>query len=100
MTIAAVDFQMLANAGFLPKSFAAGAPIFEADEKGDSMFPIRSGEVEIERNGKVIETLGPGGIFGEMALKIFLFLVPETPYFAIAVMRTLADRARRMNEMT
>jgi hypothetical protein len=32
MTIAAVDFQMLANAGFPPKSFAAGAPIFEADE--------------------------------------------------------------------
>jgi CRP/FNR family cyclic AMP-dependent transcriptional regulator len=122
MTIAAVD-QMLANAGFPPESFGAGAPIFEADEKGDSMFLIRSGEVEIERNGKVIETLGPGGIFGEMALidgsprsataraktdcvvapineKIFLFLVHETPYFAIAVMRTLADRLRRMNAMT
>jgi CRP/FNR family transcriptional regulator, cyclic AMP receptor protein len=123
MTIASVDFQMLANAGFPPKNFAAGVPIFEADEKGDSMFLIRSGEVEIERNGKVIETLGPGGIFGEMALidgsprsataraktdcvvapineKVFLFLVHETPYFAIAVMRTLADRVRRMNAMT
>jgi CRP/FNR family cyclic AMP-dependent transcriptional regulator len=123
MTIAAVDFQMLANAGFPPVSFAAGAPIFEEDEKGDSMFLIRSGEVEIERNGKVIETLGTGGIFGEMALidgsprsataraktdcvvaplneKTFLFLVHETPYFAIAVMRTLADRVRRMNHMT
>jgi hypothetical protein len=32
------------------------------------MFLIRSGEVEIERNGKIIETLGSGGIFGEMAL--------------------------------
>jgi CRP/FNR family cyclic AMP-dependent transcriptional regulator len=87
------------------------------------VFLIRSGEVEIERNGKVIETLGPGGIFGEMALidgsprsataraktdcvvapineKIFLFLVDETPYFAVAVMRTLADRVRRMNAMT
>ena len=86
----------------------------------NSMFLIRSGEVEIERHGKVIETLpGSGGIFGEMALidglprsatrprqaqhcvvapineKIFLFLVHETPYFAIAVMRTLADRVRR-----
>jgi CRP/FNR family cyclic AMP-dependent transcriptional regulator len=123
MTIAALDFQMLANAGFPPKSFTAGAPIFEEDEKGDSMFLIRSGEVEIERHGKVIESLGPGGIFGEMALidgsprsataraktdcvvapineKTFLFLVHETPYFAIAVMRTLADRVRRMNQMT
>ena len=75
----------------------------------------------IERNGKVMETLGGGGIFGEMALidgsprsatvraktdcevapineKSFLFLVHETPFFAVAVMRTLADRLRRMDE--
>jgi CRP-like cAMP-binding protein len=85
------------------------------------MYLIRTGEVVIERGGKVIETLGPGGIFGEMALidgsprsatarvttdcvvapineKTFLFLVHETPFFAIAVMRTLAERLRRMNE--
>jgi CRP/FNR family cyclic AMP-dependent transcriptional regulator len=82
------------------------------------MYVIRSGEIEIERDGKVVETLLPGGIFGEMALidgspraataraktscevapiteKSFLFLVHETPFFAIAVMRTLADRLRR-----
>ena len=63
--------------------------------------------------------LGPAGIFGEMALidgsprsvtvraktdcvaapineKSFLFLVHETPFVAVAVMRTLADRLRRM----
>jgi CRP-like cAMP-binding protein len=79
---------------------------------------VRIGEVEIERDGKLVETLSAGGIFGEMALidgspraataraktacevapiteKTFLFLVHETPYFAIAVMRTLADRLRR-----
>jgi CRP-like cAMP-binding protein len=82
------------------------------------MYVIRSGEIEIERDGKVVETLLPGGIFGEMALidgssraataraktscevapiteKSFLFLVHETPFFAIAVMRTLAERLRR-----
>jgi hypothetical protein len=31
--------------------------------------------------------------------KTFLFLVHETPFFAIAVMRTLANRLRRMNEL-
>lgn len=121
MTIAAVDFQMLANAGFPPANYAAGEVIFEAGERGASMYLVRSGEVVIERGGKVLETLGPGGIFGEMALidgsprsatakaktdcivaplneKTFLFLVHETPYFAIAVMRTLTDRLRRMNE--
>jgi CRP-like cAMP-binding protein len=30
--------------------------------------------------------------------KTFLFLVHETPFFAIAVMRTLAKRLRRMDE--
>ena len=87
-------------------------------DKGDKMYVIRSGEVEIERDGKVVEKLTDGGIFGEMALidgspraatarakttcevapiteKTFLFLVHETPFFAIAVMRTLAERLRR-----
>jgi hypothetical protein len=29
----------------------------------------------------------------------FIFLVHETPYFALDVMRTLADRLRHMNEL-
>jgi CRP-like cAMP-binding protein len=121
MTIASIDFQMLANAGFPPARYAAGDVIFAEGDKGDAMYVVRSGEVAIERRGHVMETLGGGGIFGEMALidgsprsatvrartdcevapineKSFLFLVHETPYFAIAVMRTLADRLRRMDE--
>ncbi len=121
MTLAAIDFQLLANAGFPPMRFQPGDAIFEEGSKGDTMFVIRSGEVVIERGGKVMETVPPGGIFGEMALidgaprsataraktecevapiteKSFLFLVHETPFFAIAVMRTLADRLRRLNE--
>lgn len=118
MTIAAIDFQTLANARFPPATFNAGDVIFAAGDKGDKMYVVRIGEVEIERDGKLVETLSAGGIFGEMALidgspraataraktacevapiteKTFLFLVHETPYFAIAVMRTLADRLRR-----
>jgi CRP/FNR family transcriptional regulator, cyclic AMP receptor protein len=118
MAMAAIDFQLLANAGFPPATFQAGETIFAAGDKGDKMYVIRSGEVEIERNGKVVEKLGPGGIFGEMALidgspraasakaktacevapiteKTFLFLVHETPFFAISVMRALAERLRR-----
>jgi CRP-like cAMP-binding protein len=121
MTVAAIDFQMLANAGFPPKRYAAGDTVFAEGDKGDAMYVVRTGALAIERNGKVIETLGPGGVFGEMALidgsprgatvrattdcevaplneKTFLFLVHETPFFAIAVMRTLANRLRRMNE--
>ena len=68
MTIAAIDFQLLANAGFPPAGFASGDIIFAEGDKGDKMYVVRAGEVEIERDGKVVETLSSGGIFGEMAL--------------------------------
>lgn len=78
-----------------------------------SSAPARS-----KSSGTAKSTLSSGGIFGEMALidgspraataraktacevapiteKSFLFLVHETPFFAIAVMRTLAERLRR-----
>ena len=120
MTMAAIDFQLLANAGFPPAQFKAGEVVFAEGDEGDKMYVIRSGEVEILRGGHVVETLAPGGIFGEMALidgspraataraktacdvapiteKSFLFLVHETPFFAIAVMRTLAERLRRQH---
>jgi CRP-like cAMP-binding protein len=122
MSVAAIDFQMLANAGFPPKRFAPGEVVFEEGEKGDAMYIVRTGELTIEKHGKLMETVGPAGVFGEMALidgsargatvraktdcevtpineKTFLFLVHETPFFAIAVMRTLANRLRRMNEL-
>jgi CRP/FNR family transcriptional regulator, cyclic AMP receptor protein len=118
VSIAGIDLNMLANAGFPLATFAAGEVIFSAGDPGDYMYVVRSGEIEIERDGKVVETLSGGGIFGEMALidgsprsamaraktdaevapineKSFLFLVHETPYFAIAVMRALSDRLRR-----
>ena len=116
MTMATIDFQTLANAGFPPASYAPGEIIFSAGDKGENMYVIRSGEVE--RDGKIVETLSAGGIFGEMALidgspraatarantacevapiseRSFLFLVHETPFFAISVMRALAERLRR-----
>jgi CRP/FNR family cyclic AMP-dependent transcriptional regulator len=68
MAMAAIDFQLLANAGFPPATFKPGEVIFAEGDKGDKMYVIRSGEVEIERDGKVVEKLSHGGIFGEMAL--------------------------------
>ena len=68
MAIASIDFQMLANAGFPPARYAAGDVIFAEGDRGDAMYVIRNGEVTVEHGGRVIETLGGGGIFGEMAL--------------------------------
>ena len=103
-------------------SFAAGAVICQAGEPGDKMYVVQEGEVDILVNGKVMETAGLGGVVGEMALvdashrsatavaktdctlvpideTKFKIVVHNTPFFAIQVMRVMADRLRRMNEL-
>ena len=118
MTTPSINFELLANAGFPPAIYKPGETIFSQGDKGDQMYVIRSGEVEIERDGKVVENLSSSEVFGEMALidrspraatarersncelapiseKAFVFMVHETPFFALTVMQTLAARLRR-----
>ena len=101
------------------RSFAAGQTIFREGEPGDYLYIVAEGEVDILMNGDhVLETVGPGGILGELALvddkprsatavartdcvlapvsrAHFLALVRLTPSFAIQVMRVMAERLRR-----
>ena len=122
MTEKHVDFALLARSGAETHTAKAGDTIFAEGDPGDRMFVVRSGEVEIFKSGRVVETIGTGGMFGEMALidgsdrsataraksdcelvpvdqKTFLVLVHEMPYFALNVMRMLANRLRIMNEL-
>ena len=103
------------------QSFTAGQTIFEAGQPGDLMYVVQEGDIDIMLAGRVIDTAGPGGIIGEMALisdkprsaaavaksdcklvpideKRFTLLVQQTPYFAIQVMRVIAERLRRYME--
>jgi CRP-like cAMP-binding protein len=96
---------------------APGTAIFQAGEPGETCFAVKEGEVEIRAGDQVLEVVGEGGIFGEMALiddeprsasavtrtecklvvmdrKRFQFLVQRTPFFALQVMRVLAERLR------
>ncbi|HEY4688954.1 MAG TPA: cyclic nucleotide-binding domain-containing protein [Anaerolineae bacterium] len=104
-------------------AFEAGQIIFERGQPGDVMYAVIDGEVEILLGERVIDAALPGSIIGEMALidsgsrsataraktacklvpiseKRFMFLVQQTPYFAIQVMRILADRLRRLMHET
>src|SRR4028119_1625006 len=47
-----------------PKVFSAGQVIFEEGQPGDFMYGILEGEVEVLVNGKVVETIKPGEVFG------------------------------------
>ena len=100
------------------RSFAAGESIFKAGDPGTEMFIVQQGEVDILIKGTVVETVGQEHFFGELALideaprsadavartdcrllplnqREFTFLVDEIPFFAIRVMKVLADRLRR-----
>ncbi|HEY6428526.1 MAG TPA: Crp/Fnr family transcriptional regulator [Acidimicrobiales bacterium] len=95
----------------------AGTVIFEAGSAGDEMFGVVSGKVELRMDDGRVFTLGPDESFGEMAVvdqsprsgaalaaedttlavidrSRFLFLVHETPTFALQVMGSMAERLR------
>jgi CRP/FNR family transcriptional regulator, cyclic AMP receptor protein len=101
-------------------TFAAGDVIFAEGDPGTEMFGVLDGEVELRTGDQVIERLGEQGVFGEMALvdhaprnltavavtdcrlavideRQFLWLVQESPTFALRMMSTLADRLRALN---
>lgn len=115
-----VDFRILDRPDVPISKHAADATIFRKGDPGTEMFLVRKGRVAIRLDAETIEEIGPGGIFGEMALidheprsasaialedteiipiddRLFVILVQDAPYFALDVMRVLTDRIRRMN---
>jgi len=94
-----------------------GAVIFEEGQVGKTMYLITKGNVELLRNRKRLEVVGPGEIFGEMAIvddlprsasavcledcklisineKRFYELLHEVPFFAKEVMKNMSHRLR------
>jgi CRP/FNR family cyclic AMP-dependent transcriptional regulator len=104
------------------KTFTAGEVIFKQGQIGDFMYVVQEGEVDILIGSKVIETVEPGGLLGELALidnrpraataiartdcKVvpidetrFEFMVQQTPAFAVRVMEVMAERLRYMDAL-
>jgi CRP-like cAMP-binding protein len=111
------DFSILTRRGIPLRRFDAGERIFLEQERGMAMYVVRSGAVDVITFGKILERVGPGGVFGEMALiddapraaavlasvptevavidkPTFLKLIAEEPEFALQIMKLMAERVR------
>ena len=101
------------------QTFPAGRIIMKEGDAGVSMYIVIRGRVSVSIKATVVERVGPGGTFGEMALvdhasrmatavadtecqlltisrNDFLNLVKTKPGFAISLLKTIADRLRNM----
>lgn len=102
-------------------TYAAGQVVFREGDPAEHMYAVVSGAVEVSVHGKAIDTIGAGSVFGEMALiedrprsatviakeesrlvpitrQRFMFLVQQTPFFALQLMSIMAERLRKMDE--
>jgi CRP/FNR family transcriptional regulator, cyclic AMP receptor protein len=115
------NFGVLTGNDVATRFVKAGGIIFREGDEATELFVIKSGQVRIQLGNRTLTELGPDSIFGEMALidneprsasaiaitdveiapvgeRQFLFLVSQTPYFALKVMRVLAQRLRESNK--
>ncbi len=63
-----VQLSLRTNSGIVEQHFEAGEVIFHQGDVGDSVYVIRQGECDVEREGTRLATLKAGEYFGEMAL--------------------------------
>lgn len=114
------DPERLAGLDLPTERLDAGQKIFLVNDDGDCLYVVISGCIEIITVGQQLEAVGPGGIFGEIALvdqgcrsasamaatdsevirisrDAFLELLRHQPTFALHVMAALAARLRRLS---
>lgn len=101
---------------------STGEKVFQVGQPGREMFAVKSGSLQVRIGRTVVETLGAGDVFGEMALlnekelrtatveatsdcelavidnAAFEAMVKSEPGFAIEMMRVLAARLMEMNK--
>jgi len=99
----------------------AGQVLFTQGDSAEQMYVVLEGDIEVSVNNVVVGHAGPGEALGEMALidnatrsatavaktdarvvpidrRRFLFMVTETPNFALQLLGIMADRLRANND--
>jgi CRP/FNR family cyclic AMP-dependent transcriptional regulator len=104
-----------------PLKLDPGQVIFSSGDPGHQMFIVRTGTVELRIGDTVVETVGQGGIFGELALvdssprsataiagsdctlvmveqRSFNDLLRRVPGLGLEIMKVMASRLRRASQ--
>ncbi|APV48409.1 hypothetical protein BWI17_01125 [Betaproteobacteria bacterium GR16-43] len=102
--------------------YPQGTVIMKEGQVGVYMYVVKTGKVAIAIGSTIVEVVGPGGAFGEMAVvdqsprtaragstedsellaidrATLLAAVKKEPAFAMAMLRGIADRLRHMNSL-
>ncbi|HSC95892.1 MAG TPA: cyclic nucleotide-binding domain-containing protein [Burkholderiales bacterium] len=110
---------MVATQHRMPQHCPLNKVIMKEGEPGVFMYVVLSGRVAISIKDKLVEWVGPGGVFGEMALvdqspraatavaetdcdlltinrADFLTMVKTNPVFTVSLLKAAADRLRDM----
>lgn len=100
----------------------AGEVVFREGDAGGVMFVLASGRAEVRVGQRIVEAIASGNIVGELGLVApgprsatviaqtdcefvridenrFKYLVQQTPYFALQVMRVMAERLRAADRL-
>ena len=119
------DFDLLTLVGFGEEVqvVKAGEILFTKGERGDRMYLVKSGQIDVKVEERLLETIGPGEVLGEMALidqshrsatavasvesevigineGRFLRLIEKQPGFALELLRIVCRRLRAMDRLT
>lgn len=115
-----IDIVEMFKYSNISRDFSASDIIFKQGAYADKMYVIVDGDVEIDVDGRIVATLTPGNIVGEMALvenlprsataiaktncrlvpidrDNFIYIVKEHPEFALFIIKDLSNKIRELN---
>lgn len=78
----AIDLNLVIGARGTARSFKDGAIIFKQGDRATELYVIQDGSVKIQLGNRLLKTLYPDDIFGEMAL------IEDEPRSATAIAAT------------
>jgi len=104
------------------RTLEPGQLLFAKGDPAHEMYIVKRGQLQILNDDFVLETVGPGDLIGEMALvdesprsasvkaltdcevipvneSRVLWMVEQTPRFALRLLKVLSTRLRRTNEL-